>query len=119
MTLTLPVLIGLTINGCFLSPAQAADKQEDLVFEGTVTSIKPSPIPNSIYNWIITMRVDRVVKGRFDGKKFQFRIHSPALSGLKVREKRTVEAKRTADGYTVDQYQWTNPPVVPDGRGGG
>ena len=118
MKFTLPVLIGLTISGCSFLSAQAEDKQEDLVFQGTVTSIKPSPIPYSLDNWIITMRVDRILKGRFDGKKFQFRIHSPAKSGLKVRAKRTVVAKRTADGYTVDQYQWMTPPVVPGGRSG-
>ena len=60
----------------------------------------------STQNYVITMRVDRVVKGQFKGKTFQFRIHSPALSGLEVGKKYTVEAKRTKDGYTVDQYQW-------------
>jgi predicted secreted protein len=94
-----------------------AAANDTLVFEGVVASIEASPLPQSTQNFVVTMQVDRVVKGEFKGKTFQFRIHSPALSGLEVGQKRTVEAKRTADGYTVDQNQWiagrTPPPQTP------
>jgi predicted secreted protein len=82
----------------------AAD--DTLVFEGTVAKLEPSPLPDATQNYTITMQVTRVVKGRFKGKTFEFRIHSPTKAGLKLNEKYTVEAKRTKDGYTVDQDQW-------------
>ncbi|MCE5269063.1 MAG: WG repeat-containing protein [Planctomycetaceae bacterium] len=77
-----------------------------LAFEGTVISLEASPIQYSMKNYLVTMRVDRVVKGKFDGKTFQFRVHSPASSGLEVGKRCTVEAKRTPDGYVVEEHQW-------------
>jgi inhibitor of cysteine peptidase len=91
-----------------LSPA-AADEENTLVFEGTVASIVNAPVVNSSRGFVVTMQVNRVVKGQYDGKTFQFRVHSPTRSGLKVRGRYTVEAKRTAGGYAVDQNQWMQP----------
>jgi inhibitor of cysteine peptidase len=88
-----------------IDPAAAADL---LVFEGTVISIEASPLPKSTQNFIVTMHVDRVLRGQFKGKSFQFRVHSPAKSGLNVKGKYTVEAKRVDGKYTVDQNQWSN-----------
>jgi predicted secreted protein len=82
-----------------------------LVFDGTVASIEASPLPESTQNFVVTMKVDRVTKGQFQGKTFQFRIHSPSRSGLETGQKCTVEAKRTADGYVVDQNQWMMRPL--------
>jgi hypothetical protein len=91
-------------------PAKTDDK---LVFEGTVSSIEISPLPQSHKNFIVTMRVDRVVKGEFKDKTFQFRIHSPTQSELEVSKSCTVVAQRTKGGFTVDQYQWRMPePLV-------
>ncbi len=57
-----------------------AGESEKLVFEGKVESIDISPLPNSMLNFVVTMRVNRVLKGHFANKNFQFRIHSPSLS---------------------------------------
>jgi inhibitor of cysteine peptidase len=95
------------------TPSSTTAADDTLTFEGTVASIEASPIPQSEQNFVVTMQVDRVVKGEFKGKTFQFRIHSPALSGLKAGQKCVVEAKRTADGYTVDQNQWLGNPTKP------
>jgi hypothetical protein len=104
MKRTLPILLVLILCSCSSSPSATAEGP--LVFEGTVASIEISPLPQSRQNFIVTMRVDRVVRGQFGGKTFQFRVHSPSLSGLEVGKKYTVEAKRTKDGYAVDQHQW-------------
>jgi predicted secreted protein len=93
-----------------IDPSAAADV---LVFEGTVVSIENSPLPQSTQNFVVTMHVNRVVKGRFKGKTFQFRVHSPTKSGLTLKGKYTVEAKRVKGKYLVDQNQWSRPPVVP------
>jgi predicted secreted protein len=81
---------------------------EMLVFEGTVIAIENSPLPKSTQNYLVTMQVNHVLKGQFKGMTFQFRVHSPTKSGLKLKETYTVEAKRFNGKYTVDQYQWTN-----------
>jgi hypothetical protein len=89
------------------APVKQARSQDDLlVFEGTVASVEISQLPQSRKNFIVTVRVDRVIQGQFSGKTFQFRIHSPVQSGLEVGKKHTVEANRTKDGYTVDELQW-------------
>jgi hypothetical protein len=79
-----------------------------LVFLGTVQSIASSTIPQSLANWVVTFRVDRIESGEFDGKTFSFRIHSPSKSGLETGRQYVVEAMRTGAGYEVDQYQWMN-----------
>ena len=94
-----------------VDPSAAADV---LVFEGTAVSIENSPLPQSTQNYVVTMQINRVVKGQFKGKTFQFRVHSPTKSGLTLKGKYTVEAKRADGKYTVDQYQWMRRPVAPN-----
>ncbi len=88
------------------SDAGAAKPKPDLVFLGTVQSIESSTSPQSLANWVVTFRVDRIQSGEFGGKTFSFRIHSPSKSGLETGKQYLVEATRTNTGYTVDQYQW-------------
>jgi hypothetical protein len=54
--------------------------------------------------------VDRVMKGEFKGKTFQFYLHGPSQSGLEVGKKCVVGAKRTDKGITVDLLQWLEKP---------
>jgi hypothetical protein len=77
-----------------------------LVFLGTVEKLEASPLTYSTENWIIHCRVDQVLSGDFSRKMFSFRVHSPSKSGLEVGKQYKIEAKRTAEGYTIDQYQW-------------
>jgi hypothetical protein len=111
--LTPVVIAAMLTTALVLQAKETPTADGKLVFEGTVSSIEIVPLPESLKNFVVTMWVDRVVKGEFKNKTFQFRIHSPSLSGLKVGEKYTVEAKRTKDGYTVDQYQWREEPKTP------
>ena len=111
-----PVLLNLDDQTYLIEPEDEGDNspvaagESVLIFEGTVASAEPSPTDQmSTQNYVITVRVDRVVKGRFEGKTFQFRIHSPAMSGLEVGGKCTVERGAAKDGYTVDQNQWMRP----------
>ena len=86
--------------------SDAMSREPDLVFVGTVQSIEESTLSQSLANWVVTFRVDRINVGDFDGKTFSFRIHSPAKSGLQSGEQYVVKAIRTDSGYEVDQYQW-------------
>jgi len=90
-----------------------AARRADLVFRGTITAIGPSPLPpESLLNWVITMRVERIIEGQFSGKEFSFRVHSPVQSGLLVGHAYRVRAKSTPAGYTVDPFQWMGQPVT-------
>ena len=86
----------------------AATPKPDVVLFGKVQSIQASPLPQSLANWVVTFRIERVDFGEFDGKTFSFRIHSPSKSGLETGKQYVVEATRTRAGYEVDQYQWIN-----------
>ncbi len=81
------------------------DAKADLVFLGTVKIVEASS-PRSELNWIVHCRVNQVLSGKFSGKTFSFRVHSPAKSGLEVGKQYKVVAKRTIDGYSVEQFQW-------------
>jgi hypothetical protein len=85
---------------------RAAGKEPDLVFVGTVESIKTASQSQWLANWVVTFRVDRIKSGEFAGKTFAFRIHSPSRSGLKEGGQYEVKARRTATGYAVDPAQW-------------
>lgn len=84
----------------------------DLVFEGLVLSIENAPVGlgGAYLDWVVRMRVEDVLSGRFDGDAFSFRVHSPARSGLRVGERCTVTATRTGIGYAVDENQWRGSP---------
>lgn len=86
-----------------------AAKEPDLVFVGTVESIKTASHSKWLDNWEVTFRVDRIKSGEFAGKTFAFRIHSPSRSGLKEGGQYEVKARRTATGYAVDPAQWRQP----------
>jgi hypothetical protein len=85
---------------------QSKVTDDHLVFLGTVEKLDTSPLPQSTLNWVVQCRVDKIVTGQFSGKTFSFRIHSPARSGLEVGKQYKIVAKRTAEGFAVDQYQW-------------
>jgi hypothetical protein len=103
---TTHLVLFLPLCLCFGLYAQAQVAEADLVFLGTVEKVEASPLPESKRNWIVHCRVEQVLSGDFPGKTFSFRVHSPAKSGLEVGNQYKIEAKRTTDGYTVDQYQW-------------
>jgi hypothetical protein len=92
------------ILGC---TSTTRDAKADLVFLGTVEKVEVSSLPRSEQNWIVHCRVNQVLSGNYLGKTFSFRVHSPVKSGLKVGRQYKIVAKRTVDGYTVDQFQWT------------
>ena len=77
-----------------------------LVFIGTVDEIENSPLKNSLANWVVTFRVEKVSAGDFKGKTFSFRIHSPSMSGLEIGSRYTVEAWKTDRGFELDEHQW-------------
>ena len=90
----------------------APPARNDLVLEGQVTWLnRRTDDPSK--EWIVTVRIKRVITGEFSGKTFQFAVHSPAQSGLKKGRSYTIEAVWTGDGYSVDQLQWTTKPTTP------
>jgi hypothetical protein len=104
------IMVSAFLIGCFANKNTITGKKPEgtiLVFTGTVIDIQVSPLRQSTLNWVVTMRVDQISQGEFSGSQFSFRIHSPTQSGLIMGQTYRVEAKRTSEGYTVDQNQWT------------
>ncbi len=84
--------------------------RKKLVFEGTVESLRALSAAEAAtsppLNWLVQTTVDRLLAGTFAGKHFQFRVHSPARSGLEVGRRVTVKAVLTDQGFHVDPDQW-------------
>ena len=99
-------MLGVFI-GCASLHATNTKQSDFLVFDGKVTSMKPSPMPQSRQNWIITMQITRIEQGRFMGTNFSFQVHSPSKSGLTSNGIYKVKARVVHDGYSVDEFQWT------------
>ncbi len=99
-----------------LSAAPSQRPGADLVFEGKLIELKPTLNPGSRIRWIVKMRVDRVVSGRFSGDTFSFGVHSPAKSNLVLGGTYEVRATAVPGGYEVDELQWgarSAPPSSP------
>ena len=77
-----------------------------LILRGTIESLQPAGGAARRQRWQVTLRIEEVVAGRFDGDTLTFAVHSPVKSGLAVGQHRTVRARRSADGYIVDELQW-------------
>ena len=102
MTYCLIVMLGI-FSGCTTAPKESSD---DLVFIGTVERLETSPLPRSTLNWVVRCQVDEIELGDFSGETFSFRIHSPVRSGLEIGKQYKIVARRTPEGFAVDQYQW-------------
>jgi hypothetical protein len=80
--------------------------QNDLTFLGTITSIEVASTGDPLRKFRVTTKVDEVLSGHLSGKKFSFAIHSPSQSGVEVGQQIRIQALATAEGYSVDEYQW-------------
>ena len=70
-----PVLFNVENQTYLIEPPPAP--AEIVVLEGTVSSLENRPRANTTNDWIVTLKIDRVAKGRFDGATFRFRVDSP------------------------------------------
>jgi hypothetical protein len=91
----------LALNSGEAAAAKHPKQGPDLILRAKVTKIFISPLPRSHLNFVIQTRVLRVLKGRFTGKRFDFRVHSPTKSNLRVGYTITIEAYRVPGGYRV------------------
>lgn len=97
------LFIALTLlSACVSDPPQKID----LVFHGTVKRIYGSPTAEFDANWVVELQVDQVIRGKYPGKAFAFRVQSASMSGLEEGRQYRVEATQTSSGYMVDQNQW-------------
>ena len=80
--------------------------ETDLILDGVIVSLDPLPSPERKARWRVTVAIDRVTRGDFDGDRFEFVVHSPARSGLVQGGDVTVRAEQTSQGYRVDPDQW-------------
>lgn len=86
----------------------------DLVFRAVVESIECAPIgmAGRFLDWIVKTRIEKMIEGDLTKlKRFEFRIHSPARSGLAVGTECTIRATWTGSGYVVDENQWHGAPT--------
>ena len=106
MLFTLTLMFGCSSDLKHDSVDTKVNPKDKLVFMGTMLKAENSPLHQSRKNWIVIFRVDKVISGKFTGKQFSFRIHSPSKSGLEKGKQYKVEAELIEEGYNVDQYQW-------------
>jgi hypothetical protein len=87
--------------------ASTEPPSEKIVQTGTVTAISQVYAPRpSLRNWGVTIRVEKVKEGKFSHPEFTFTVHSPAMAGLEVGRRCTIEATWTGQGYLVDDSRW-------------
>jgi gas vesicle protein len=88
-------------------PTSTEAPSEKIVLTGTVTAISQVYAQRpSLRNWAVTIRVEKVKEGKFSHPEFTFTVHSPAMAGLEVGRRCTIEATWTGQGYLVDDTRW-------------
>jgi hypothetical protein len=102
-TLAIGAAVAIALGGR-IPAGEASSPSKELVIEGRVVSI--GMVNDDLNPWLITVKVEKVLTGRFSEPTFSFAIHSPAVSGLKKGEKYRIEAIWKDGGYTVDELQW-------------
>lgn len=75
----------------------------DLVMQVRVKRIYISRLPRSRLNHVVEASVLRVLRGKFAGRRFDFRIHSPARAGIKAGSVVFIGAHRVKSGYLVPE----------------
>ncbi|MCE9635052.1 MAG: hypothetical protein K8T90_05035 [Planctomycetes bacterium] len=84
---------GLLATGC--GSPQRAQETTSLRFVGTVTSIGMRRTPDPWFRWVVTMHVDEVLSGTYDGSTFAFVVHSPSQEHLREGGRYEIDAERT------------------------
>jgi hypothetical protein len=106
------IVVWLALQSISLASAASASKK--LVLTGTVTAIlQVEAPPPSRRNWAVTMRVEKVKRGKCAESEFTFAIHSPSLSGLEVGHRYTIEANWNGHGNLVDETVIKEEPSKP------
>ncbi len=74
-------------------------------FIATVERIAYSPLVNSDLNWIIDLKVERVLSGPSPGETFFFRVRNPTRQGIEVGRSFQIRAVPSGRHYRVDQFE--------------
>jgi hypothetical protein len=89
------------------TPTSTEAPSEKILLTGTVTAIYAVYAQRpSLRNWAVTIRVEKVKEGDFSHPELTFTVHSPAMAGLEVGGRYTIEATWTGQGYLVEDTRW-------------
>jgi len=92
-------LVLLILSGC--------SSVSNVTVLATVQDIQPcAQNEPSLDNWLVSTKVDQVVKGKFDSKKLDFLVHSPSRSGLEKGKKYEIDLKIKDDKVTVENERF-------------
>lgn len=80
------------------APDAEPKRGERLVLLGTVVGIRTADSEDPRLNFLVRVKVDRVVEGSYRGERFEFSTHSPARSGLEEGKPCRIEAVWTGSG---------------------
>lgn len=84
---------------------------EDLILNGTITAITPANLGHA-GRFVVRLEVASVEQGTFLGETFDFAVHSPEKSGLRLGSRCRLHARMAPGGWQVDPWQWR--PQLPD-----
>ena len=86
-------------------PAPPRGASPASTFVATVERIAYSPLVNSDLNWIIDLKVERVLSGPSPGETFFFRVRNPTRQGIEVGRSFQIRAVPSGRYYRVDQFE--------------
>ena len=87
-------------------------------FLGTVDRITYSPLVDSDLNWLVSMKVERVISGPDPGPAFSFRVRNPTRDGIEVGRTFRTRAVPSGRGYRIERLERVvNPGAAPGPQG--
>ncbi len=89
-------------RGLWAGAAQGvARPAADLVLQVRVRRIFINRLPRSRLNHVVKTKVLAVLRGKFSGKTFDFRVHSPSMARIRAGSVVFIGARKVGSGYIV------------------
>jgi hypothetical protein len=93
---------------------RVTNEPDETVFLGTVTRIDNlGHTPDPVLRYVVTLKIDKVIRGRLPIETFQLGIHSPSREGVELGHRYRISVRRSGARY---DYCGPRPwrPIPPD-----
>jgi hypothetical protein len=94
------LMIGVAAASLLFAIVRVANEPDETVFLGTVTRIdNMGDTPDPFLRYLVTLKIDNVIRGRLPMETFQLAIHSPSQEGVELGHQYRIPVRRSRAGY--------------------
>jgi hypothetical protein len=108
------LMIGVMAASLLFAIVRLANQPDESVFHGTVTRIDIiGHTHNPLLRWVVTLKIDKMIRGSLPVATFQLAIHSPSQEGVELGHQYRISVRKSKAGYDYcGSHPWL--PIPPD-----